>query len=204
MKTIALVLLALAPVQDDEEFKALEAEWAHAIAEKLATEAAGFEKPRLKIDPDSAKAVGVHVPDQRGLLVSPQKELQEGAAEGYAAETGKPLGYLFFYRMALKVDGKPVDPARLHVAKFTNDEGKTFTIPTLLLSVRRVADDDWRLYGYGKEEKPILDAKFAGGAGPGDKPVAIQVKELDGRKDTLVLTLFDKYQASFPLARLKE
>lgn len=204
MRTIALALLVLAPVQDDEEFKPLEAEWAHAIAEKLATEAAGFEKPRLKIDPDSAKAVGVHVPDKRGLLVAPQKELQEGAAEGYAAETGKPLGYLFLYQMAPKVDGKPVDPARLHVAKFTNDEGRVFTIPTLLLSVRRVAEDDWRLYGYGKEEKPILDAKFAAGAGPGDKPVAIQVKELDGRKDTLVLTLFDKYQASFPLARLKE
>lgn len=206
MKSIALVTLALglgaARMQDDEALQPVDGDFARAIGEKLAQEAAGFEKPRFKIDADSAKSVGLHVPDKLGLLVAPQKDLKEGETEGYAGETGKPLGYLFFYNMAPTVDGKAVDLARLHVVKFSNDEGKSFTIPTLLLSVRRVADDDWRLYAYGKEEKPIIDAKFSAGSGPGDKPVAVQVKDVDGRKDTLVVTLFDKYQAAIPLARL--
>jgi hypothetical protein len=206
MKTIALLAWALSPVpvQDDEELKPVEADLAHAIAERLATEAAGFEKPRLKIEPDCSKAVGLHVPEKTGLLLAPQKDLAEGESEGYDKETGKPLGYLFLYRILPLADGKKLDPAGLPTVTIKNDDGKEFVIPTLLLSVRRLADDDWRLYAFGKGEKPVLDLKFAAGAGPGEKPVGVQMKELDGKKDTLVVTVFDKYQARMPMGRVKE
>lgn len=136
-------------------------------------QAVGFEKPRFKIEADSAKSVGLHIPEKTGLLVAPQKDLQEGEAEGYAAETGKPLGFLFLYRMAPAVDGKPVDAARLHTVKITNDDGKSFTVPTLLLSVRKVADNDWRLYGPPKKRGrpcPGRPRRSAGRVTSGDPP----------------------------------
>ncbi|HXX93699.1 MAG TPA: hypothetical protein VEN81_08690 [Planctomycetota bacterium] len=196
--------LARPALQDDGELSPVDADWARGISERLAQEAKGLDKPRIQIDCDPGKAVGLHVPEKLGLLLAPQKDLKEGETEGYGAEAGKPLGYLFLYRLGIVEGGKTVERDRLHRVEITNDEGKAFVIPTLLLSVRQVAQDDWRLYVFGKGEKPVLDTKFTPGSGTGDKPVAVQVKTVEGRKDTLVITLFDKYQASISLARLKE
>jgi hypothetical protein len=177
--------------QDDEELSPVEAELARGIGERLAKDAKEFEKPRIRIEGDSSLAVGLHVPEKLGLLLVPQKGLKEEDAEGYDAETGKPLGYLFLYKMGVVVDGKTVERDRLHRVDITNDEGKAFAIPTLLLSVRRLANDEWRLYAFGKGEMPVLDSKFAPGSGTGDKPVSVQLKAVDGRKDTLVITVFE-------------
>lgn len=205
MKWAALALLAVAFRPDDEELKPVDADLAHAIADRLTQEAASLEKPPLKLETDASKAVGLHIPERMGLLVAPQKDLKEGDGGDAAAATGKPVGYLFLYRMVPTIEGKAVEIAKMPSVEIKNDEGKTFTISTVYLSVRRVADNDWHLYGFGKDrEKPLLDVKLSGGTGPGDTPIAVQVKEVGGKKDTLVVTLYDKYQAAIPLARLKE
>ena len=203
MKWTAVGLLVAALSAQDEELKPVDAEFARGIAERLIQETGSFEKPVFTIDADPAKAVGLHIPDKMGLLVVPQKDVKEGESDEHRDAKGKRLGYLFFYRMVPAPEGKALDASKLHAVKISNDEGKSFTIPVLLLSVRRV-NDDWRLYGFGKDEKPVIDVKLSGGNGPGETPVGIQMKEVAGRKDTLVVTLFDKYQAAVPVARLKD
>jgi hypothetical protein len=204
MVRIAALCLALVTAWTDDELVKIEPDFARAIAEKIGEEAAKIEKPRVKVEPDAPKAVGLHVPEKMGLLVVPAKELKEGQSEDYAAETGKPLGTLFLYKMLPVAGDKEIARDRLHALTIKGDGGEEFPIQALHLSVRKVADDDWRLYAFGKEEKPVVDVKFASGSGPGDLPVAVESKEVDGRKGTLVLTLFNKYQASVPLARKAE
>ncbi len=198
MIRIALVAAVLAGTAD--ELEPIEDELGRAIAAAIAKEADKIEKPRIKVEADPAKATGLHNPGKYGLMVVPQKELAQGEAEGYAAETGKPIGYLFLYKMLPVVEGKEVAAEKLHKVGLTNDAGESFPVHALLLSVRRAAEDDWRLYAFGPGEKPVLDAKFAPGAGPGTVPVALQSPE----KGKIVLTLFDKYQARFEIAAKAE
>lgn len=185
-----IALLALAA---QETLEPIDPEFGRAIAEIVVEKASDLESPRLKIEADPAGATGLHVPDTYGLMIVPQKDLDEKDTEGYAAETGKPLGYLFLYRMIPKAGGEEIDAKKLHEISITNDDGETRTVHALHLSVRRVADDDWRLYAFGTEEKPVLDLKFRQGVGTGTKPVAL----LAPGPDRVEISVFDKYLADF-------
>lgn len=171
----------------------IDPEFGRAIAEFVVEKAADLESPRLKIEADPTRATGLHVPDTYGLMIVPQKDLDEKDAEGYEAESGKPLGYLFLYRMIPKIDGEEIDAKKLHEISITSDDGETRTVQALHLSVRRVADDDWRLYAFGPGEKPVLDLKFRQGVGSGTKPVALMAPEA-GKVE---IAVFDKYLAGF-------
>ena len=39
--------------------------------------------------------------------------------------------------------------------------------------------------------------QFKDGKGPGDKPLAIEIKDVSGDTGSIVITVFDKYQATF-------
>jgi hypothetical protein len=97
------------------------------------------------------------------------------------------------------INGTSADVSRLYTVKLTDDEGQDRAVQVLILAVRQLAEDDYRLYGYGHEEKPLVDARFAEGTGPGPEPVAVEVKEVNEQtqQGKLVVTVFGKYQASF-------
>ena len=67
----------------------------------------------------------------------------------------------------------------------------------LLLAVRHVGGDDWRLYVYGAEKKPLIDVPFELAERPDSGPVEIDVENTSLSGGTLAITLFGKYKAGF-------
>jgi hypothetical protein len=196
---VCLAIPALAAVFDGLE--PIEPDVAHRFGKILADEADKISKPQIKIAADPDKAVGLHVPQKVGVLVVPQKELKESEelAEKFKTEKGAALAYLFLYNLTPVIDGQPVDASRLRSVELADDNGGKHTVFVLLLAVRQLTDDDYRLQAYGHEEKPLVDAKFSQSAGPGTEPVAVEIKDVNEATHTgkLVLTVFGKYQAGF-------
>jgi hypothetical protein len=196
---VCLVLPVLAAVVDGLE--PIEAELAHRFGKLLSDEADKISKPQIKISADADKAVGLHVPQKVGILVVPQKELKESEelAEKFKSDKGASLAYLFLYNLVPVIDGQPVDASRLRTVELADDEGNRHKVYVMLLAVRQVSEDDYRLHAYGHEEKPLVEAKFSQGTGPGAEPVAVEVKEVNEatHQGKLVLTVFGKYQAGF-------
>ena len=186
-----------AVVQD--ALTAIEPEEARRVAEKLSDEAAEIEKPQVVVEADPDKAMGLHRPGRAGILIVPQKDLKEDEelAAKFKTERGAPLAQLFSYRIVPVIEGDFVDSSKLRTVNFTDDDGTDHPINLLLLAVRQVAEDDYRLHVYGQGEEPLVDVKFSQGAGTGHEPVAIQITDVQEGQGTLVVTVFDKYQASF-------
>ena len=67
------------------------------------------------------------------------------------------------------------------------------------LQFGQLSDSDYRLYAYGSGDKPLVDAQFSEGTGPGAEPVAVEVTNIDEneRQGDVVVTVFGKYQAKF-------
>lgn len=196
---VCVVLPVLAAVVDDLE--PIEAEMAHRFGKLLSDEADKIAKPQIKIIADPDKANGVHAPKKAGMLVVPQKDLKESEelAEKFKTEKGASLAYLFLYNLVPVIDNQPVDPSRLHTVELADDNGTKHKVYVLLLAVRQLSDDDYRLHAYGHDEKPLVDAKFSEGTGTGTEPVGVEVKDVNeaAHQGRLVLTVFGKYQASF-------
>ncbi len=158
-------------------------------------------EPAIKVTADASKAKGVHVPEKMGLLVAPQKDLKESEelAAKFKEEKGTPIGYLFLYHVTPIAKEKKIAADQLWDVTVTDEEGTTRKINVLLLAVRQLADDDYRLYAYGKDKQPIIDAKFSEGAGGSDGPVAVSVRDTNEQthEGTIVITVFGKYEATF-------
>jgi hypothetical protein len=198
--SIALIACPVwAAIRDN--LQPIEPELAKVFGKRLSEEADKIQKPQVKIASDSEKANGVHAPEKAGTLIVPQKDLIEGEelAAKFKEEKGAPLAYLFLYHLSPVINGTSADVSRLYTVKLTDDEGQDRAVQVLILAVRQLAEDDYRLYGYGHEEKPLVDARFAEGTGPGPEPVAVEVKEVNEQtqQGKLVVTVFGKYQASF-------
>jgi hypothetical protein len=203
---VALSCGAMANVTDD--LSPIEPEVAKKFGKIFAEHAAKFDKPQIQIEADPEKSNGVHVPDKVGVLIVPQKDLKESEelAAKFKAEKGAPLAFLFMYRVTPVVNGQPVDPSKVRTIKVDGENGAVHTVYCVLLSVRQNAEDDYRLYAYGHEEKPLVDAKFSEGTGPGAEPTAVEIKEVNEqtRQGQLVVTVFGKYQASFTVGHKAE
>jgi hypothetical protein len=212
MKMLALacvcLCLAVPACLVAQDLESIPTDQARAFGERLVELAEKVEGAQVKVEGDASLANGVHLPEELGILVIPQKDLKESEelAEKFKAEKGTPLAYLFAYRVVPVVDGKRVPASRLHTIKAVDGEGKEHQVQLLLLAVRQQADDDYRLYGYGTEATPIVNAKFSEGTASGSGPVVVTVKDTDEatREGTVVVTVFGKYQASFRAAQQEE
>ena len=195
-----LSLSGMAGYRDDLE--PVGKELAQKDGKQLSDEAAKFEKPQVKVEADPEKANGVHVPAKVGVLVVPQKGLEpnEELAAKFKTDRGASLAFLFLYNITPVIDGKPVDGSQLRSVKLTDDSGTEHTVHVLLLAVRQLADEDYRLHAYGHEDKPLVEARFSEGS-PGQvpEPVAVDIKDpnVSTHQGKLVITVFGKYQASF-------
>ncbi len=202
LSAVASLLLSAAAVLQENPTP-IDAETAKKFGKIFAEHAAKLDKQQIKIDADAELSNGMHVPDKLGLLLVPQRGLKEGEelAAKFKTDKGAPLAYLFMFHLVPVIDGQPVDVSRVRSVKFVDDNGGEHTIYTLLLSVRQVAEDEYRLYCYGHEDKPLVDAKFSQGTGPGTEPAVVEIKDPNEqtRQGKLVITIFNKYQASFTI-----
>ena len=198
--SIAICVLA-APFLHADDLDSISEDEAQKWGARLAALASKIEDPQIKIVGNADKANGVQGADELGFIIVPRKDLNEvdDLVPDFQSEFGAPLAYLFTYHAVPVVDGKPADASRLRTITVTDDEGSEHSIYVLLLSVRKRAEDDYRLFAFGKDKQPVVDAQFSEDGGPGPTPIAVEVKNVDeqAREGDVVITLFEKYQASF-------
>ena len=109
-----------------------------------------------------------------------------------------PLGHLFMSPgFTLLIDDKPVDVAKMRQLAVTGQDGNEQKVSYLTLAARHTDDDVWHLYGYGTDEKPVLDVQIGEGTGTGTTPLALEVKEFEDNKGTAYVTIHDRFQGSF-------
>ena len=194
------VVLSLAVSALAQEISPVPKELTRRVGRLLLDAAGKIDKPQVKIEGDPEHAVALAVPmTEGGVLLAPQKGLDEENMPDMTGEKGVPLGLLFAAsNLVPVVDGKPIDRQKLHTLTVTIRE-KDVAVNCLLLSVRQISEDDYRLYVFGKGAKPLIDAKFTSGEGPGTLPVALEIK--NGDPAMVVITVFGRYQAKFPGTR---
>jgi hypothetical protein len=183
-----------------EDLEILDPQISQAFAQVLAEAAEKVEKPQVKIEGDIEKACGVHK-EQVGLILVPQKDLNaENIPDGVNSDPGAPMAHLFMSKgFTPVIDGKPLDKAKMRTVKFMGQDGNEQEVLYLALAARHTDDDVWHLYGYGSEEKPVVDARIGEGAGPGTQPLALEVKDLEDNTGTAYVTIYDRFQCSFKL-----
>ncbi len=198
--TMFLMVIAV-PLLLADDLVSIPTEEANKWGARMAKLAAKIENPQVKINADPTKANGVHVPDTLGLIVVPQKELKESEelAAKFKDASGAALAYLFTYHVVPVIDGKVADIKRLRTITVRDEDGVNHTIFVHLLAIRQLADDDYRLYVYGADKKPLVEARFSEGPGSEIEPVAVRVTETDEEQEqgTVVVTVFGRFEASF-------
>jgi len=183
--------------QEDAGIKPVPAEVARGIGKAL------LEAAPMNFAGNPSQAVGVfakHDEKILGMILVPTEGFNEDDAEMEIGESA-PLALLFTSAPILPaVDGRLIDRDRLHGGTYTDDEGSEHDGNCMMLIVKRVAEEDYRLYGIGKNaNEPLIDARFDKGEGPGQTPLAVEVEDIDEESGTaaVVITVFNKYQAAF-------
>ncbi len=185
-----------------EDLEILDPQISQAFAQVLSDAVNNVENAAVKVECDIDNACGVHR-DQIGLILVPQKDLKaEEIPDGVNSDPGAALGVLFMSDGFIPViDDKPIEKSKLGSLEITGQDGSEQKVNYLILAARHTDDDVWHLYGYGTDEKPVLDAQIGEGFGPGTMPLALEVKDLDDEDNgTCYVTIYDMYQTSFPLA----
>jgi hypothetical protein len=182
-----------------EDLEILDPQISQAFAQFLTEVAEKVENPQVKIEGDIEKACGVHR-EQIGLILVPQKGLA-GIPEEASADPGAALGHLFMSQgFSPVIDGKPIEPSKMRTLTFTGQDGSEQKVSYLALTARLTDDQVWHLYGFGTEEKPVLDIQPGSGKGPGTLPLALEVREFADNEGRCFVTIYDKYQANFKIA----
>lgn len=193
-----LVLSGFVRAQDVEP---IPAEEAHKWAGRLLADIDKANTSPVKIAADANLANGIHVPDRLGVMVIPQKDLKETEelAAQFKSDCGAPLAYLLTYAVRPLVADNVAKAEQLRILKVIDDQGQSHEICVIPLAVKQVADDDYRLQGYGADNKLVIDAKFSQASESGSGSVTISVKDPDEGtlQGTVEVTVFGKYRASF-------
>ena len=186
--------------EEDEGIEPVPAEEARKIGKAL------LEVAPVDFAGDPSQTVGVFAEGDEddeeeglGMILVPADGLNEDDAEMEIGDS-VPLALLFTSAPILPaIDGRLIDRDRLHSVAFTDDEGDEHEVNCMMLIVKRIAEEDYRLYGIAKATAPLVDARFDEGEGPGQTPLAIEVKDIDEESETaaVVITVLNKYQAAF-------
>ncbi len=184
-----------------EDLEVLDPQIAQAFAQVLGDAVDKLESPALKVDCDLDNCCGVFK-ETIGLILVPHRDLKsDEIPEAVNSDPGAPLGVLFMSSVfSPVVDGKPLDKSKLQELKVIGQDGTEQTVYALLLAARHTDDDSWHLYGYGSDDKPVVDAQISEGFGPGTVPLALEVKDIENNEGNCIVTIYDMYQSTFKLA----
>ena len=181
-----------------EELSVMEADAVQGYGQYLSDKFTKIEGHQVKVEPDLAAASGL-VLGGEGIILVPTKIDENGDTSALETESGGPLAYLFLSpRFNPLASGSKIDAKKLRTVEY-EDDGESKEATCLILALRHVEGDDWRLYVYGSEKEPVLEAKFAEAEQVKDKNLAFHVKDVKDGKGTLVVTVLKKYEASFAI-----
>lgn len=193
-------LMSFGSVGSAEEFEKMGPEITELYAKYLSE---NFDEKvpgrQLKFAVEPAKAIGLHRNGQEGVMAVPAKGLKEDPNDpAFESEKGAPLCYLFLtHTYAPIVDGKPIDPTRLNRFKINDEAGAERDAACMILTVKHVAGDEWRLLGFGSDAKPIVSSVFGQASKDGVKSVEMRVDAANDGKAKLEMTVHKKYSAEF-------
>ncbi|NOY41113.1 MAG: hypothetical protein GXP26_04660 [Planctomycetes bacterium] len=197
----SLVLLACSPVAVAENLSGLDASTAQTYAQHLVEKMADVEGQQVKVvaDPTLAQGLGA---DGEGVILVPAEGFKEGEENPEVhTEKGAGLALLFMSpRFNPVIEGKPIAQDKLHTISYSDGDGEEKKATCLILAIRNIAGDDWRLYAYGKDAKPLVDSKFGESFAESEGPLAIDADTTD-EESSLVVTVFGKYSASFEIGQ---
>ncbi len=195
---VGSLVLLLAAATSAQELAVMEPETAREYGRMLSDLFAKTEGQQVKIEPSATEATGLQLSGD-GIIFVPSKQLDSDKVDPAAeSETGAPLAYLFISpRFELLHSGKPFDRKKLRAVKYGDDNSQEREVTALILAVRHLSGGDWRLYFYGSEKKPLIEAKFFDADDPKHKNVGIQVIDMKNGHGTLVVTALKKVEASF-------
>ena len=197
-----ITLVGFESVIRAEEMKQMPPETCQLFAKHLSEL---FEKQhaerQVKFEVDLTKAVGLHA-DQDGIIAVPIKGLKEDNVDpAVESENGAGLCYLFLSPCySPMIDGKPIDAKKLRRVKFNHGDSDEREAICLIVSVKHIGGDDWRLYAFGAEKAPIIDSHFAESTEKVDNAMAMRVTGAKDKKADLAFTLLKRYSASFAIA----
>lgn len=196
----AFVLMCAFPwMATAADLPSLDAAACKALAQPLTSAAEKADKPVLKIVGNLEKANGARQ-DKLQMIVVPQKDF-DPETPGANADPGLPLAHLFLPEGFVPlVDGKPIDQARLGTLTINTPSGPQ-KFGYLALAARHTNDGAWRLFAYGADAKPLVDAEFGEGNGNGVQPVSFEVRDWQNNAGNVFITLFDEWQCSFKLGK---
>jgi len=192
----------LVSVAGAEDLQKIEGEVAKLYAKHL-TEL--FQKDikdaAVKFDVDADLASGVHA-GQDGILMVPMKGLKEGEINpDVEKEHGAGLCYLFLSKCYQPMlDGKPIDASKLLSIKHIDGSGESREAFAVIITVKHVDGDDWRLFVYGKEKQPLLKQPFGAGSGDGTGLVELKADAPQNNSSNLTFVIAQKYAASFAIS----
>jgi len=193
----AAVLFLFNSASRAEEMEKMESDTATTYGEYLSNEFGKTDGLQVKVEADPSKAVGLQA-GGGGIIIVPTKGLKEGSEDPAAdTERGAPMAYLFMsQRFNPLKEGKPFDGKKLRTVDLA-DSGNKATC--LVLSARHIQDDEWQMYVYGADKKPIVSSQFFPAEEESDGPIGIHVQDPADGKATLVVTVFGKYEATLPI-----
>lgn len=202
---LAVVVFALAKslsAYAQETLVDMEKETARLFGFGLSEEMAKEKNLQLKFEIDAFEARGL-TQGSTGIIIIPVEDMKEETEDPAAdTEAGSGFAYLFMsdrYRPTTK--GKKVDPKKLRILKLSAGD-REINVVGLLLAARRISEEDWRMYVYGADKKPLIDAKFKMAEKEQKGPIAVHavMDEEDDEKFNLVVTVFGKYAATIPIS----
>lgn len=159
------------------------------------------QEPQVKVEPDPTKAVGL-LDGQRGILLVPSKSLGNTEEPDPAAQSEAGAGFAYLYMSPgynPRIDGKLIEQQKLRTVTYMDDNGQEKPATCLILAARQVSEDDWRLYVYGAEKKPLIDSKFADAEEEKPGPASLHVADVKDGQGTLVVTVLTRYAAKFQI-----
>jgi hypothetical protein len=130
---VALTVTTSSSAQDVEP---VPADVAQAFGEALVKAAAKIDKLQVKIEGDPAKSVGVSVPEEGGIILVPQKGIDEENTPDMSVANGVPLALYFSTpNIVPMIGGTLIDRGKLHGVTVTDDQGKEHEANCMLLTV---------------------------------------------------------------------
>jgi hypothetical protein len=184
-----------------DDFEKIPADVSQGYAQVLSTL---FQKTypdvQAKFEVDPSQATGIHA-GQDGVIVVPMKGLKEGdVSPSVETEIGAGLCHLYISTCFVPIiDGKPIETKKLRTISVDDGQGGKREAFCLVVTVKHVNGDDWRLYGYGTEKTPVVNSQFVEAGTSASKPLDIRVINKNSAKANLELTLHNKYAASFSI-----
>ncbi|MEO2048930.1 MAG: hypothetical protein ABGX16_20425 [Pirellulales bacterium] len=200
---LLLSIQAAAPAHAAEKLSELDSWTAQEYAQHLVDKFTEVKGKQVKLDANADEASGLSAGGGEGIILVPARGVKEGEEnDAVYTEKGAGLACLFMSpRFNPMVDGKQIAQEKLLSVNYIDQDGDEKMATCLLLAIRNVEGDDWRLYAYGKDKKPVIDAKFGMAEEEAEGVIAMVSKEASEKDAKLVFTLFGKYAANFKIGQ---